>query len=91
MAPCSSVHSFWSRQGGSRQTWMGRGTCSMNPGLSPPLSTETSAARRSQKLTALEVSSPWSYRISLTRENLAGGGKGLGGLGQGAAEATHLS
>lgn len=78
MASYLSVPSSWSSQGGSRQAWMGRGTCSMNLGPSPPLSMETSAAKRSQKLTALGVRRPWIHMVSRRRENQVAGGEGLG-------------
>ena len=54
MASCSLPSSLNSRSG-SRHTSMARDTCSMSQGPSSLLSMETSAAKRNQRLTALEV------------------------------------
>lgn len=54
MASCSLPSSL-SSQNGSRQMWMARDICSTNQEPSLLLSMETSAARRNQRLTALEV------------------------------------
>ena len=92
MPSCFFVPSSWSSQGGSRQTWMGRGTCLMNLGPSPLLSMETSAARKSQKLKALGVRRPWIHTVSQRRENHVVGGEGLGaGLESSRGKASFLT
>lgn len=92
MASYLSVPSSWSKQGGSRQAWMGRGICLMNLGPSPPLSMESSVARRSQKLTALGVRRPWIHMVSQRWETHGGGGGDLGaGRDSSRGEASFLN